>query len=144
VKAEQSATFLFVTIYRRLSSVDLFGTSLAQSIIILQRKEVKIMNIRTSILAGMFFLSSLGTVNSAIAEDGVISKQEFTPGSYCHEKFRAITPSTLWSDQPELKDSTSADVIDFYGPCDETPLGKDQVQAQRMQNRHPWARDYND
>ena len=102
------------------------------------------MNIRTSVLAGMFFLSSLGAVNSAIAEDGVISKQEFTPGSYCHEKFQAIVPSTLNSDQPELKDSTSADVIDYYGPCNETPLGQDQVQQQKSQNQHPWARDYND
>jgi len=33
MKAEQSATFLFVTIYRRLSGVDLFGTSLALPII---------------------------------------------------------------------------------------------------------------
>ena len=102
------------------------------------------MNIRTSVLAGMFFLSSLGAVNSAIAEDGVISKQESTPGSYCHEKFQAIVPSTLNSDQPELKDSTSADVIDYYGPCNETPLGQDQVQQQKSENRHPWARDYND
>ena len=102
------------------------------------------MNIRTSVLAGMFFLSSLGTVNSAIAEDGVISKQEFTPGSYCHEKFQAIVPSTLNSDQPELKDSTSADVIDYYGSCDETALGQDQVHQQKWENRHPWARDYND
>ena len=38
------------------------------------------MKIRTSILAGMLFIGSLGAVSNAIAEDGVISKQEFTPG----------------------------------------------------------------
>jgi len=37
VKAEQSATSLFVTVYRRLSGVDLFGTSLA--ILIMQIRE---------------------------------------------------------------------------------------------------------
>jgi hypothetical protein len=38
VKAKQSATFLFVTIYWRLSGVDLFGTSLALLIIQIRQK----------------------------------------------------------------------------------------------------------
>jgi hypothetical protein len=38
MKAEQSATFLFVTIYKRLSGVDLFGTSLATLIIQIRQK----------------------------------------------------------------------------------------------------------
>jgi hypothetical protein len=84
------------------------------------------MKIRTSVLAGFLFLSSLGAVNNAIAEDGVISKQEVTPGSYCHVKFLAVEPSTLDSDHPTVKSADSGDVIDFYGPCDESPTGKDQ------------------
>jgi hypothetical protein len=102
------------------------------------------MKIATSFLAALLFTSALGAVNNAAAEDGVLLKQEVTPGSYCHEKFRAIRPSTLNSDQPQLKDSSSADVIDYYGSCDETPLGKDQVHQQQLENRHPWARDYDD
>jgi hypothetical protein len=102
------------------------------------------MNIRTSVLAGMFFLGSLGAVNSAIAEDGVISKQEFTPGSYCHEKFRAIRPSTLDTDHPTLKSSDTGDVIDYYGSCDESPLGKDQIQEQKLEAQHRWQSDYED
>ena len=102
------------------------------------------MKIATSFLAALLLTSALGAVNNAAAEDGVLLKQEVTPGSYCHEKFQAIRPSTLTSDQPELKDSTSADVIDYYGSCDETPLGKDQVHQQELENRHPWARDYDD
>ena len=68
------------------------------------------MKIRTSVLAGLFFISSLGAINSAIAEDGILSKQEFTPGSYCHEKFPAIRPSTLDSDHPTLKSPDSAPI----------------------------------
>lgn len=36
------------------------------------------------------------------------------------------------------------DIIDFYGPCDEDPLGKDQVHEQRIENQHRWANDYED
>jgi len=103
------------------------------------------MKIRTSVLAGLLFLSSLGVVNSAIAEDdGIISKQEYTPGSYCHEKFRAMRPSTLDADNPTLKSSESGDVIDYYGLCDESPVGQDQIQEQRLEAQHRWANDYED
>ena len=102
------------------------------------------MKIRTSVFIGLLFLSSLGAVNSAIAEDGVISKQEFAPNSYCHEKFRAMRPSTLDADNPTLKSSESGDVIDYYGSCDESPVGKDQIQEQRLEAQHRWANDYED
>jgi hypothetical protein len=67
----------------------------------------------------------------APADDSVIEKA-VAPGSYCHQKFRAIDPSTLDSDNPSLRSSTSGDVIDYYGPCDETPTGKDQVWQQKL------------
>jgi hypothetical protein len=100
------------------------------------------MKIRKSIVAGLLFVSSLGAVNSAIAQDGVISKQEFTPGSYCNQKFRAMRPSTLGTDNPTLKSSDTGDVIDFYGPCDESPVGQDQIQEQKLEAQHRWAQDY--
>ena len=91
------------------------------------------MKMRTSVVAGLLFLGSLGAVNSAIAEDdGIISKQEFTPGSYCREKSPAMRPSTLGTDHPTLKSSDTGDVIDFYGSCDESPTGKDQVWQQKL------------
>ena len=102
------------------------------------------MRIRTSVFAGLLFISSLGAVNSAIAQDGVISKEEFNPGSYCHEKFRAMRPSTLDTDDPTLKSSESGDVIDYYGSCDESPVGKDQVHEQELEAQHRWAQDYED
>jgi hypothetical protein len=105
------------------------------------------MKIRTSVFVGLLFLSSLGAVNSALAEDnGIISKQEFAPGSYCHEKFPAIRPSTLDTDHPTLKSSDTGDVIDYYGPCDESPLGQDQINEQRMDahDRGRWTQVYAD
>lgn len=38
---------------------------------------------------------------------------------------------TLGSRHPQLRDAQSGDIIDFYGPCDENPTGKDQVIEQR-------------
>jgi hypothetical protein len=106
------------------------------------------MKIRTSVFAGLLFLSSLAAVNSALAEDdGIISKQEFAPGSYCHEKFRAMRPSTLYTDHPTLQSSESGDVIDFYGPCNESPVGHDQIEEQKMdrEDRGRWdVQDYAD
>jgi hypothetical protein len=39
-------------------------------------------------------------------------------------------------DQPALQDSKTGDVIDFYGPCGEDPLGKDQVEDQKLIELH--------
>ena len=104
------------------------------------------MKIATSGLAALLLVGSLA--GSAMAQDnGVLSKQELAPGSnYCHMQMRAMQPTTLGSDTPELKNTDSADIIDFYGPCDETPTGQDQVWEQKLQARRPFAHDhdYND
>ena len=102
------------------------------------------MKIMTSFLAGLLFIGSLGAINSAMAADGIVSKDELTPGSYCHEKFPAMRQSTLGDDQPTLKNSSTGDVIDFYGPCGENPAGKDQIQAQKLENEHRWEMEYSD
>ena len=94
------------------------------------------MKIATSILAAVLFTGTLGVINTATGADGILSKDQLTRGSYCHEKFPAIRQSTLDDNNPTLKDSSTGDVIDFYGPCDENPVGKDQVQAQRIENEH--------
>jgi len=110
---------------------------LAQSIIMIQRKEVRNMKIATSFLAALLFTSALGALNNAAADDGVLLKQEVAPGGYCHEKFRAIRGGTLAGNNPEL--NPTGDIIDFYGSCDEKPTGKDQVESQRIENRHHWV-----
>jgi hypothetical protein len=120
------------------------GMDLALSMIILERKEVRNMKIATSILAAVLFTGTLGVINTATGADGILSKDELTAGSYCHEKFPAIRQSTLDDNQPALKDSSTGDVIDFYGPCDENPVGKDQVQAQKIENEHRLEMEFSD
>ena len=73
---------------------------------------------------------------------GVISQDVLTDGSYCHTKFEAIREDTLASSRPVLKDSD--DFVDFYGPCNHDPLGKDEVQAQKIEAQHRFANDYED
>jgi hypothetical protein len=119
-----------------------------------KRKEVTIMKIATSFLAGLLLIGTLGATATAMAADGVISKQQLppgliykqvlTPGSYCHLKFPAIREETLSSDHPVLLDPSDGDVIDYYGSCDEDPLGKDQVHEQKLDAYHRWANDYED
>jgi len=87
------------------------------------------MKIATSFLAALLFTGTLGALNNAIAQDGILSKDKFTGGGYCHEKFPAIRQRTLDDDQPVLKNSSTGDVIDFYGSCDESPVGRDQCMS---------------
>jgi hypothetical protein len=137
---------------------------LAQSSIIFQRKEVKNMKIATSFSIGLLLIGSLGTVNSALAEEVVITAQEITvveepelaeeivitaqeftvieepefpQRNYCHQKFRAMSESSLAGNHPQV--NPTGDIIDFYGSCDETPTGKDQVHSQKIENQHHWV-----
>jgi len=49
---------------------------------------------------------------------------------------------TLASSQPVLKDVD--DIVDFYGACDHNPLGKEEIQAQKIEEQHRFAADYED
>lgn len=57
-------------------------------------------------------------------------------GNYCHMKFPAIREETLSAKQPMLKGAESDDIIDFYGPCDHDPTGRDEIHAQEIQMQH--------
>jgi hypothetical protein len=97
--------------------------------------EITMKYVRTTVSVALIFGSLAG---AAVAADGVLLKQQSTPGSYCHMKFSAIRGKTLATDDPELKRSDTGDIIDYYGPCDERPTGKDQVAAQRLEEQHHW------
>ena len=90
------------------------------------------MKIATLLFAALLSLASLGIASASENSDGVISKAELAPGSYCNIKFPAIDENTLNSDHPVLKSPSSGDIIDFYGPCDESPTGPDQVESQKQ------------
>ena len=94
------------------------------------------------LLSVVILLGALGVTMAAQADDPGISRDQFEAGSYCHEKFPAVTGRSLASDDPVLKSSASGDVIDFYGPCSENPVGDDQVQAQKLEREHRWDSNY--
>ncbi len=80
---------------------------------------------------------------SAYAATSVLEKGD-AGENYCHMKFPAIRPRTLASENPQVKSSTTGDVIDFYGACDETPTGKDQITQQKRDEEFRFGRDYED
>jgi len=93
-----------------------------------------------SVLSVLVLAGAMGSsIASAAGADGVILKEASTAGSYCHMKFPAMDEETLGDDRPVL---TQTDIIDFYGPCDENPVGEDQVQAQMLENQHRWASEF--
>jgi hypothetical protein len=88
-------------------------------------------------LAALLFIGSveasntLGADNGTTNPQGILLKEEVTSGSYCHMRFPSITDGTLPGDHPVLGQT---DMIDFYGPCKEDPLGEDQVHDQRLRS----------
>jgi hypothetical protein len=120
------------------------GMGFAQSTVMKHRKEVNTMKIATSFLAAMLFTAALGTSNNAIAADEDTEKVPLSADSYCHEKFPAIQGHTLGMDDPTLKNADTGDVIDFYGPCNESPTGKDQQWEQQLEQQHRHQSGYED
>jgi hypothetical protein len=53
-----------------------------------------------------------------------------------------MTTQSLDSENPTLTNSWN--VIDYYGPCDESPVGEDQIQEQKLEAQHRLAHDYED
>ncbi len=92
-------------------------------------------------LSMLLVVGLLGTSGAALADDGVLLQVQLAGDGYCHMKFPAIRESTLGGDQPVLKDAGTGDIIDFYGSCDESPTGKDQVQSQRLEKERDSQRD---
>ena len=82
-------------------------------------------------------------VGSAYAVDNSVPLAEGSD-NYCHLKIPAIRPRTLASAQPQTKSSTTGDVIDYYGPCDESPTGQDQIIAQKHGEEFSFGRNYED
>lgn len=105
----------------------------------------------SSCLSLLVLVGSLAGTAMA-ADDGILLKEELAPGSnYCHMKFPAMWPSTLDTEHPTLTNEPSnsgrdgsGDIIDFYGPCDESPTGPDQVWQQKLDAEHRFSQDYED
>lgn len=97
-------------------------------------------------IAILFLAAALlvgGFVAAGDAEE--LSKTESAVGgNYCHVRFTAITVASLATNYPDLMSQDSGDVIDFYGPCNENPVGHDQVAAQKRDEQHRWAYEFAD
>jgi hypothetical protein len=106
------------------------------------RKEVMKMKSIKLGLGAMAVTGALGLSAVSTRAETVISKDVFTDGSYCHTKFESIREDTLASGQPISKNVD--DIIDFYGPCNHDPLGKDEIQSQRLEMQHRFENEYND
>jgi len=74
---------------------------------------------------------------SAFAADGIIVKEQ-AGDNYCHMKFPAVREKTLFTDHPRVKSSRTGDIIDFYGPCDETPTNSDEIAMQKREELLDW------
>ena len=86
----------------------------------------------------------VGSLGLSVAQlwgaEGVIRRVRVSE-NYCHLRFPAIREETLFWVRPVLKDSSDSDIVDFYGPCDYDPLGKEEVARQRAQL---WRDRYNE
>ena len=94
------------------------------------------------VVSALFLGGAIGLGGTSVHAEDVISKNVFKEGSYCHTKFESIQEETLASAQPILKNAD--DIVDFYGSCNHDPLGKEEIQAQKIEAQHRWERDYND
>ena len=95
-----------------------------------------------SVMNVLLLTGALGVGAVSARAETVISKDVFSNGSYCHTKFESIREDTLASHQPTLKDVE--DIVDFYGPCNHDPLGKEEIQAQKIEMQHRFENDYSD
>ena len=98
-------------------------------------------SIKSLIFVG-FLTGALGLSALAVGAENILSKDALADGSYCHMKFESIRENTLASSQPVLKDTD--DIIDFYGPCNHDPLGKEEIQSQKLEMQHRFENEYDD
>lgn len=81
---------------------------------------------------------------SAQEAKGIISKVQLPGTNYCHLKFPPIRRDTLYTDRPVLADPSSGNIIDFYGPCDYDPLGKEQILRHKQDRSRTRRREWGD
>ena len=72
---------------------------------------------------------------------GFLLKEEFVPDSFCRMEIMALTTQGFAGQQLVPKRPNSGEVIDYYGPCSETPVGQDQPDSQRP-DQYGWGNTY--
>lgn len=84
------------------------------------------------LLCAYIFADALTAAGASVGADGVVLRERLPGTNYCRLKFPAIREETLGTAYPVLKSPDSGDLIDFYGSCDEDPLGPRQVLLQQQ------------
>ena len=84
----------------------------------------------TAFLLGVF-LGGIAAISAVLAADGAVSKEELTPGTYCHMKVPAVQARSLATDNPVSKDTSSGD-------CDKKAVEQDLLERQRLDYNHNW------
>ena len=87
------------------------------------------------VLTILLLTGAIGAGPAAADTQGILSRVELGRSGYCHLKFPPIAEKTLGAAHPVLKDPALGDVIDFYGPCDHDPLGKEEIWAQKLDHK---------
>lgn len=73
------------------------------------------------------FARTSNEVEGADLAKGIVSKVQEPGMDYCFIRFLAIDRNTLFTDHPQLTDPSEKDIIQYYGPCDFDPLGKEAI-----------------
>jgi hypothetical protein len=103
---------------------------------------MKKMNKTKCLIVTALFAGIVDSGPTLARAQSLIFKEIATPGSYCHMKFPAIREDTPSESTPGF--TVSGDLIDFYGACDYDPLGKEEVQTQRLETQHRFGVDFED
>ena len=83
-----------------------------------------------SLLANLLLSSTLFWGVPSVEAEEMASMVPTDTTAYCHLKFPAIREDSLSWEQPIL-DSSTGNIVDFYGPCDYNPVGLDEIRVQR-------------
>ena len=97
------------------------------------KKSISLLN--SVLLSSTLFLGVPLARADVVGGQESIVKVPSADGTYCHMKFPPMREETLSWDRPVL-DESAGNVIDFYGPCDYDPTGKDAVENQRREILH--------
>ena len=87
------------------------------------------------LLSSTLFWGVAAVRGEVVGEQESIVKVPSADGTYCHMKFPPMREETLSWERPVL-DEAAGNIVDFYGPCDYDPTGKDAIENQKREILH--------
>lgn len=68
--------------------------------------------------------------------NGEMLSKETLADNYCHMRFRTVESSD------PARPQEPGDIVDFYGPCDESPTSRDQLLKLQRDRYYRYQREY--